>query len=241
MNTKRNVVKSMNLGVTGDLHGDLYFKKIYKAKKLGYTHLIVCGDFGYIWDGSLKEQKHINFLNKIGIKVLFIDGNHENHVLLNQYKVSEMFEGKVHKIRDNIIHLMRGEYYIIDDKTFWCMGGAKSSDVVYTDYTGRKKYRIEGKHWWKEEIPSQEEFEYGRLNLEKHNYTADYIITHTSYSEAITKVSGENRFDNVSEYLRDIETRVHGKIKYWYFGHMHCDFNIKDSNTRCVYNDIVEL
>ncbi len=40
------------------------------------------------------------------------------------------------------------------------MGSAKSSDTVYTTYTEKKKYRIGGKHWWKEEVPSEEEFEY---------------------------------------------------------------------------------
>lgn len=231
----------MQLGITGDIHGDLYYKRIYQAKKLGYTHLIIWGDFGYIWDGSLKEQKHLDFLNKIGVQILFIDGNHENHVLLNQYSISSMYGGKVHKIRDNIIHLMRGEYYIIDNKTFWCMGGAKSSDVVYTTVTGKKKYRIEGKHWWKEEIPSEGEFEYGKQTLKNHKNNVDYIITHTSYPAAIIRVGGEYRIDKVSEYLENIEIRVHGKFNYWFFGHMHYDMDMKDINTRCLYNDIVEL
>ena len=131
----------MRLGITGDTHGDLNFKRIFQARRLGYTHLIICGDFGYIWDGSRKEQKQLDYLNKIGVKILFVDGNHENIPLLNSYLITEMYGGKVHEIRENIVHLMRGEYYNIDGKTFWCMGGANSTD---------KEYRTEGKNWWKE-------------------------------------------------------------------------------------------
>lgn len=43
--------------LTGDLHGDLERFKSKEMKKLkkGDT-LIVCGDFGFLWDGSKKEQ-----------------------------------------------------------------------------------------------------------------------------------------------------------------------------------------
>ena len=99
----------MKLGITGDVHGDLGFKSIFKARKLGLDTLIICGDFGYIWDGRKREQKRLDYLNKIGVKVLFCDGNHENFNVLNAYPISEMYGGRVHKIRDNIIHLMRGE------------------------------------------------------------------------------------------------------------------------------------
>lgn len=42
---------------TGDLHGDYDRFKSKELKKLkkGDT-LIVCGDFGFLWDGSKKEQ-----------------------------------------------------------------------------------------------------------------------------------------------------------------------------------------
>ena len=50
--------------VTGDMHGDFSRFKDSPLKKLkaGDT-LLVCGDFGFIWDGSRQEQK---LLKKIG-------------------------------------------------------------------------------------------------------------------------------------------------------------------------------
>lgn len=218
----------MLIGITGDTHGDLNFMQIYKARKLGVTHFIVCGDFGYIWDGSNKEQRRLDYLNKIGIKILFLDGNHENHVLLNEYPISEMYDGKVHKIRDNIIHLIRGEVYNIDGNKYFVFGGANSTDI---------EFRKEGKSWWKEEKPNNEDKQNAYKNLSKHNFEVDYILTHTCYPVALNYVGGDMRVDDVSNYLNFIRCTV--KFKYWFFGHMHINYNILDFNTRCVYKDII--
>ena len=220
----------MKIGITGDTHGDLMFKKIFKAKKLGFDMLIICGDFGYIWTGNNKEQKQLDYLNKIGIKVLFIDGNHENFEELNKYPVTQMYGGNVQVIRDNIIHLMRGEYYNIDGKTFWCMGGANSTD---------KEYRTEGKTWWKEELPNSEEIVKSINNLYKHKGNIDYILTHTCPTDCLKWIGKEYRHDNYSDWLKSIRELV--DYKYWYFGHMHIDYDIKDLKCRCLYRDIVEV
>lgn len=229
----------MKLGITGDTHGDLYFKQIYKAKKEGYTHLIICGDFGYIWSGSAKENKQLDYLNKIGITILFIDGNHENFPLLNTYYIEDMYGGRVHKIRDNIFHLMRGEYYTINNTTFWCMGGAKSTDLVYTSPTGKQKERIENKDWWREEIPSISERDYGVENLRNHGNVVDYIITHTSFPQALVDVGGQYRVDTLSDYFSYIYETV--TYKQWFFGHMHTDKSSDILKTRCIYKDIIDI
>ena len=44
--------------ITGDIHGDFSRFRSPALKKLRKNDaLIVCGDFGFIWDGSEKEQK----------------------------------------------------------------------------------------------------------------------------------------------------------------------------------------
>ena len=65
--------------VTGDLHGDMERFKSKKLKKLkkGDT-LIVCGDFGFVWDGGKKEQKLLKWIGKRRYQILFVDGTHEN-------------------------------------------------------------------------------------------------------------------------------------------------------------------
>lgn len=220
----------MKLGITGDTHGDLDFRQVYKAKKEGYTHLIVCGDFGYVWNGSVKENKRLDYLSKIGVTVLFIDGNHENHIILNSNEVSEMYGGKVHKIRDNIIHLVRGEVYNIEGKKFFAFGGANSTDI---------EYRKEGKSWWREEKPSDEDKKNALVNLANNDYKVNYVITHTSYPTALEYVGGDTRIDDVSDYLNFIKHKI--SFDYWFFGHMHINYNIEHFKTRCLYKDIIEV
>ena len=60
---------------------------------------------------------------------LFVDGKHENFTRLYNYPVEEWYGGKVHKIRDSVLHLMRGEICNIDNKNFFTFGGAKSHDI----------------------------------------------------------------------------------------------------------------
>ena len=46
--------------ITGDMHGDLsrFKNPIFKKMKAGDV-LIVCGDFGFIWDGSRQEKQNL--------------------------------------------------------------------------------------------------------------------------------------------------------------------------------------
>ena len=69
--------------VTGDVHADLGRFKGKAAKKLkkGDT-LIVCGDFGFVWDGSKKEQRVLKWLGRRRYSVLFVEGTHDNLDLL---------------------------------------------------------------------------------------------------------------------------------------------------------------
>lgn len=90
--------------------------------------LIVCGDFG-IWHDNKEQRKRLNYLMELPFTILFCDGNHENFDLLNKYPVTTEFDGKVHRIVSNVYHLMRGEIYTIENKTFYVMGGASSHDI----------------------------------------------------------------------------------------------------------------
>lgn len=223
--------------VTGDTHGKVDFNKIKTINEKGSLskddYLIIAGDFAAIFDPNTLNQD-LAIYNELPFTVLFVDGNHENFTLLNSYPVSMWNGGKVHIIKDNIIHLMRGQVYSIEGKTIFTFGGAVSVDQYR---------RIENVSWWKEEMPSEEEFNEAKENLLKYNNQVDYIITHTC--DAITirnylayfrgKVS-EIFMDN--EMLDYFETNV--KYKHWYFGHYHFDGKITDNKTE-VYNSFYEL
>jgi predicted phosphodiesterase len=198
-------------------------------------YLIICGDFGGVWDGSKEELYWRKWLNDRSFTTLFVDGNHENFELLASYPVEEWNGGRVHKINDSVYHLMRGQVFSIDDgKKIFTMGGASSVD---------KENRIRGIDWWEEEIPNYAECEEGLINLEKNNCKVDYILSHTCSSNTLKDISKIFEFqpkpeDVVNKYLQEIEDKV--KYKHWYFGHFHEDIEIDEKHT-LAYNKIIRI
>lgn len=219
--------------ITGDTHGPIDIHKLNKRYFDDSTltkkdYLIICGDFGLVWDNSPEEKYWLDWLNDKNYTTLFIDGNHENHSLLNSYPIETWNGGKVHKIRDSVLHLMRGQVFTIDNHTFFTMGGADSID---------KDWRIPGKSWWSEEMPSDEEYIEANLNLYNYENEVDYIITHTAPTSIVNQLIPEIKPpDRLTDFLEDIKKSV--KYKHWYFGHFHGDRDIDEKYTLLYYNII---
>ena len=95
--------------------------------------VIICGDFGGIWDtdkNSAFEGHWLKWLDEKPFTTLFIDGNHENFDRLNsEFETVSVFGGKAHKIRSSIYHLLRGEVFEIEGIKFFAFGGARSHDI----------------------------------------------------------------------------------------------------------------
>ena len=171
---------------------------------------------------------------------LFVDGNHENFDRLMDYLVEEWQGGKVHKIRPSVIHLMRGQVYEVEGKKIFTFGGASSHDIDGgilklddPDFKKKKKaldkgwkpYRINHLSWWKEELPSTEEMEEGRKNLQNCNNEVDFIVTHCASSSTAALLShGLYKPDFLTDYLEEIRQTV--KFKKWFFGHYHDNRNV---------------
>ncbi len=209
--------------VTGDTHGDpnRLSKNGLKNLKAGDT-LIVCGDFGFIWDKSKNEQKILKALSKREYNICFIDGTHENFDLLNAYPLTTWNGGKVHQISDNIFHLMRGQIFEIDGLKIFTMGGGESPDL---------DARLEDNPWLKYEIPSKEELLEGAANLEDNDCKIDVIITHepSSTIKGFLKL-GESesvRVTTLNAYFDELSRC--SEFGRWFFGSLHLDKYI--SNT----------
>lgn len=227
--------------VTGDTHGGC----VLRAEKLENETtkedlFIVAGDFGHYWDNSPREEKVRNIFKKFPFTLAFVDGNHENFDIINKLPVIEWNGGKIHyDYKSQIIHLMRGQVYTIEGKKIFTFGGGYSID---------KRFREEGKSYWKEEIPSKEEMQEGLDNLAKVNYEVDYIITHSCPISIFTKIKESNLLPKldfafeevftVENYLEKILEKT--KFKKWYFGHIHLDTNIED-NIIALYRDIKNI
>ena len=147
------------LYVTGDTHGDYerFTSSALKKLKKGDT-LFICGDFGFIWDGSKNEEKLLKKIGKLKYNVCFIDGTHENFERLRSYEVSEFKGGKVHHITGNLYHLMRGQTYDFDGVSVFAMGGGESPDI---------DIRSDLNSWSGDEIPTEAELTEGAQNLKK--------------------------------------------------------------------------
>lgn len=254
----------MSCWLTGDCHGDVkrFSMEIFPEQKEmnKETDYICClGDFGLVWnrDTESKQEKWwLDWLQEKPFTTLFVDGNHENHIRLNAYPVKEWNGGKVHEIRPNVLHLMRGEVFNIEDKKFFVMGGASSHDIQdgildYEDSNWKEKakkldskgkymYRIKGLSWWEEEIPSDIELENGLKNLEEHNYKVDYILSHSPSTSQLYLLGGKGLYepDKLTNYLEEV--RVRTEYKRHFMGHMHVDRAINDKDI-VLYEQIVRI
>jgi hypothetical protein len=226
--------------ITGDIHGTISVNRLAsdgfpEGKTLTKDdYVIIAGDFGLVWSGDKEDQYWLKWLNNKPWTTLFIDGNHENFDLLDAYPIEEWNGGKVHKIKDSIYHLMRGQVFDLHGKKFFTFGGAASID---------RMYREEGKSWWAREMPSYAEYEEGLATLDKHDWNVDYVITHTCSSPTLREISQRVGFepkpeDQTNKFFSQVELRL--KYKHWFFGHFHVNLNLP-WNQHLIYDDIVEL
>lgn len=247
--------------ITGDEHGDFrrFNEDIFpeQAKMTKDDYVIICGDFGGVWtkdEESIWETMRLDQLESKPFTTLFVDGNHENFDRLYSYPVEEWHGGKVHKIRPSVIHLMRGQVYNIDGKKIFTFGGARSHDISGgilelndPDFEekkekldrGLKPYRINHFSWWEQEMPSIEEMEEGRKNLEANGNKVDFIVSHCCASSTLALLShGMFEPDYLSDYLEEIRQKV--QFKKWFFGHYH-DNRMINSEEILLYEQIIRI
>ena len=248
----------MAIYLTGDTHGDFSrfstknFPQQTSLTKKDY--MIICGDFGGVWNDSTEQKYWLNWLEERPYTTLFITGNHENYDLLATYPIEQWHGGAVQYIRPSVIHLMRGQIFEIDGARFFTMGGAACHDVQdgilepddplfrikYHRLTRRNAYfRVNHLSWWKEELPNEEEYRTARAALTRVDWKVDYIVTHCAPT-SIQKIAGN--YTHMPNALTDFLEEVSQKcdFQYWFFGHYHNDLAIKEKYF-LLYHSIVQL
>ena len=217
--------------VTGDTHGE-YGRFMWIDRKLQTGDiLIICGDAGLLFKDDFNEHKRLDEMETKPYTILFVDGNHENFDAIYSYPQEIWNGGKVHRIRKNVLHLCRGQVFDIEGKKFFTFGGGYSID---------KPMRIEGRSWWQQEMPTDEELQEGNRNLEKAGYKVDYIITHTLPIKTVATVHRdhghkEGYLNNYLEYVAE-----NTEYKHWYAGHFHMDRDLH-RNISVLWFDMREL
>lgn len=221
--------------ITGDTHGDISWFKNPKLKKLGEKDiLIICGDFGFLWNPkSEAEKKNLEILKSKKYTICFLDGAHENFDMLDAYTPYRWKGGNAHKIANNIFHLMRGEIFTLDNKTFFVMGGGESDD---------RDMREPGVSWWEEEMPNAEEIKNAEDNLKDANYNVNYILSYEA--PAVAKdflklhLKEAAKISPLNTFLQELTKNV--DYYHWYFGSLHTDLQISKKMT-AVFNEIHEI
>ena len=220
--------------VTGDTHIPVDIQKLStklfpeqkEMKKDDFV--IICGDFGGVWDGTNEEKYWIKWLKEKNFTTLFVDGNHENFDMINSLPAVEFAGGKAHYVEEGIYHLMRGEIYTLDGKKIFAFGGGESHD---------KALRKEGKNWWREEMPSSEEFDRAWESLKRHNFCADYIISHSAPTDIQNIMAPDYEVNELTEFLQQVKDNV--SYTHWYFGHYHKDTVYDEKHTAVFYEKVL--
>jgi hypothetical protein len=131
------------LVMAGDWHGDLDHAAsvIGWAGREGAQAVVQLGDFG-VWHG-VKGCAYLDGIGwaatKAGVWAAFVDGNHENHEVLNALPLDDL---GARPIRPALWHLPRGLRWTWHGQTWLALGGATSLD---------RPARKEGVNWWPEE------------------------------------------------------------------------------------------
>lgn len=252
--------------VTGDCHADFHkFSTDAFPEQTGMTKddiVIILGDFGGIWnkDGENNGERYwLKWLNEKPFTTVFVDGNHENFDRLNsEYEVVDFHCGKAHKIRDSIYHLMRGEIFNFEGKSFFAFGGASSHDIddgilSWEDFDTEeefkqtyklwvkqnKMFRVNHLSWWAEELPSGNEIQNAENNLKKIDYKVDYVLSHCAPQSVVAYMyMGSSKSDKLTLWFEDLQGRL--DFKKWFFGHYHEDRKILDKYI-LLYDQIVRI
>ncbi len=218
--------------ITGDIHGDLSRLSADKLKFMkSHDTLIICGDFGFIWDDSKNEDKILRNLGRRRYNICFVDGTHENFKILNKFPSSDWNGGKARNITGNLYHLMRGEIYTIEGMKVFTMGGGELPEA---------ELRFEDEDYDRLETPTKEELLAAVTRLEQQDYNVDLIITHEPPSktrEFLLMQSNEQFTVSALNAFFD-ELSVQCKYKKWFFGSMHTDKYIS-ANQVAVFRNFI--
>ena len=219
--------------VTGDTHAEV--SRFTHMREYGLTkddYLIVAGDFGCIFGLGWKDEYKLDELEEQPFTTLFIDGNHECFPKIYSYPEEIWNGGRIHRIRSNILHLMRGQVFTIEDQSIFTMGGGYSIDIAF---------RIPGRSWWPEEMPSEEEYAEALENLKKHGNKVDVIISHAAPDETMQLFVQTGIISNrlpqemkLNCFLENVRQTV--DHKHYYFGHMHLDKKLWRNQTALYYD-----
>lgn len=248
--------------VTSDTHGDFsrFSEQAFPERNnmIRKDYVIICGDFGGVWSDRPEQLAKLDWLYTLPFTILFLDGNHENYDLLASYPVIKWKGGNVQVIRPNVLHLMRGQVFSIDGRTFFTMGGAACHDIhngvldlKEPDFEVKYKllrkqnrfFRINHLSWWEQELPTMAEIEEGWHTLCAHGKKVDYVLSHcapTKLQRKIQAITGDDTHpvNELTEFLQQVYDQC--EFEDWFCGHYHRLLDVQ-RDFHVLYESIIPL
>jgi len=243
--------------LTGDTHGDFHrfsTKRFPEQKQMTRNdHVIILGDFGGLFNGTAEEEYWLNWLSKKNFTLLFLDGNHENFDLLEQYPLIQFHGGLTHQIRENIYHLCRGQVFHLEDKDFFVMGGAESHDsiILHKDKPISNRLRrllrmcdfpmrVEGINWWPQELPDLNEQQRSLWKLEKRKEDFPlYILSHCGPTHIQRWYFPSYPDNSFTDFLMSL--RFDYPDAQWFCGHYHVNQCLDEERIQILYDKIIPI
>lgn len=141
----------MKLLIAGDTHSNLGWtsRLIDFASENGCDKIVQLGDFGF-WPNEYLGKVFLHAVSRsaqnAGIPFYWIDGNHENHAMLNEMLPSTSADGFV-EIADHLTYIPRSHVWEWAGVRIGALGGAFSIDHAV---------RVLGHSWFQEELITEE-------------------------------------------------------------------------------------
>ena len=242
------IIKYWYIG--GDIHGDWRPIRNWVVNSLttpkDESAIILLGDVGANYYGDYRDRNFKKELNKLGISIYCIRGNHEQRITdvikFGNFTYRYDFDVKGYTYQEqgfpNIFYFNdAGGIYEIAHKQVLIIPGAYSID---------KHYRLQmGWNWFSNEQLDYNEQE--RLKIFAHDMDFDYILAHTCplswepYIQDLFMSSiNQSTVDKTTEkFLDDIIDDC--SYKRFYFGHFHDDRDLPLVNATMLFREIIPL
>lgn len=200
------------VALCGDWHGniDRALRALNVMADQGVTTVIHVGDFLFGYDGDFTPAtiEVATLAADLGITLMFIDGNHDDHEFLQSGLTRPGFA----QLADNLWHIRRGTVWNWRGKRWVGLGGAGSID---------KFQRTPGFDFWDDEVVTHGQVLAALATLGEDQ--PDVIVTHERPKTAPKPIPDrsfgpviDRHIDGTPELLQYL-----GNPKVWVYGHYH--------------------
>lgn len=224
---------------TGDIHGEVLHIRdmVTKYEIADQDVIVILGDVGMNYYGNnYGDQHRKKKLNKLGISVFCIHGNHEMRPETIPTYHEEKWQGGTVYVEDaypNLLFAKDGEVYDLDGQSTLVIGGAYSVDKWY-------RLRMD-MNWFADEQPSDEIKSRVMQKLKNLNRKVDVVLNHTCPEryipvEAFLSGIDQSTVDNsTEEWLGQVEAQL--EYGAWLCGHWH--INKRIDKLQFLYHDVI--